>query len=66
MTSQCPACDMWFTPERNRTKGGLCVECWEAYRTELRALEVLWGDGIPINVMAEFMDSGERREGESC
>jgi hypothetical protein len=23
-----------------------------------------WGDGIPINVMAEFMGSGERREGE--
>jgi hypothetical protein len=24
-----------------------------------------WGDGIPINVMAEFMASGERREGEA-
>jgi hypothetical protein len=23
-----------------------------------------WGDGIPINVMAEYMGSGERREGE--
>jgi hypothetical protein len=23
-----------------------------------------WGDGIPINVMADFMDSGERREGD--
>jgi hypothetical protein len=22
-----------------------------------------WGDGIPINVMAEYMGSGERREG---
>jgi hypothetical protein len=23
-----------------------------------------WGDGIPINVITEFMGSGERREGE--
>jgi hypothetical protein len=37
---------------------------WASKRDSILAEPPEWGDGIPINVMAEFMGSGERREGE--